>query len=117
MEAIKMANEQKQKTEVKKEVETKKEKVEKVAVLRIADVVRLLGKEGAKDRSALAEKVVAFLKTKNVTINNKHKEITKDAVHSQIGAICRCISKEVGPKVWKNYKIEETENSFKIVAK
>jgi len=116
-----MANEKTNKVEAKVEAKTETKKVEaKVVVpkvMTIADAVRTLGVKGAKDRNTLAQNVVNFLKAKNVTINNKHKEISVDHVHSQIGAICRCIEKSVGPKIWKEYKTIETETEFKILPK
>lgn len=113
-----MANENKKvesKNVESKKVESKIEVVQPSQT--IADVVKMLGSKNHKDRVDLAKNVVEYFTKKGITKNNKGKTISIEAVHSQIGAICRCIQKNVGPKVWQTFKIIETDTEFKIVPK
>jgi len=93
-------------------VETPKE------VLTIASVFQKLGIEEHKDRDALADGIISYLKGKGVTNNVRGHEIRKERVLQQISAMLRDIKEKRGEKTkswWSTYTIEETDKSFKII--
>ena len=103
----------KEKSEVKKKVEAKEN-------LSIASVYQKLGKIGAKSRKELAEKIIAYLKGKGITVNSKGKTIRIERVAQQISAMTRDIHKKRGEKTgawWSKLTVEETDKEYKLVPK
>ena len=104
-----------EKGEVKKEV-----KVEAKENLSIASVYQKLGKIGAKSRKDLAEKIIAYLKGKEITVNSKGKTIRIERVSQQISAMTRDINKKRGEKTgawWSKLTVEESDKEYKLVPK
>ncbi len=105
----------KEKSEVKKEV-----KVEAKENLSIASVYQKLGKEGAKSRKDLAEKIIAYLKGKGITVNTKGKTIRIERETQQISAMTRDIGNKRGDKTgswWSKLTVEESDKEYKLVSK
>ena len=103
----------KEKGEVKKTVEAKEN-------LSIASVYQKLGKIGAKSRKDLAEKIIAYLKGKEITVNSKGKTIRIERVSQQISAMTRDINKKRGEKTgawWSKLAVEESDKEYKLVPK
>ncbi len=103
----------KEKSEVKKEIEAKEN-------LSIASVYQKLGKIGAKSRKDLAEKIIAYLKGKGITVNSKGKTIRIERVAQQISAMTRDIKNKRGDKTgawWSKLTVEESDKEYKLVVK
>ena len=109
------------KKEVKETKKVEEKKVEEAKEnLSIASVYQKLGKEGAKSRKDLAEKIVAYLKNKGITQNSKGKTIRLDRVQQQISAMTRDIGNKRGEKTgswWSKLTVEESDKEYKLVAK
>jgi len=91
-------------------------KFENISVKSIANVFRMLGTLGAKDRFELAESVIGYLKFYNITLNNKRKVIVLERVRQQISAMLRNIrDKRVG--WWSTYNVIENEKELKLIVK
>ncbi len=106
----------KEKSEVKKEVKETEAKEN----LSIASVYQKLGKDGAKSRKDLAEKIIAYLKNKGVTVNSKGKTIRIERVAQQISAMTRDIKNKRGDKTgswWSRLTVEEDDKQYKLIVK
>jgi len=99
--------------------ETKNTPTTDVKKVTIASVFRDLGVQEHKDRSELAEKILAFLKSKGMDKNVRGFEIKKERVSQQISAMIRDINLERGKDKgswWSQYKVVEGD-TLKIVKK
>ena len=113
------------KTDVEKNVKnvaSKDEKANVVAktktpVLTIASVFQFEAKKGAKSRVDLADNIIAYLKSKNITKNGRGHDIVQPRVLQQISAMTRDINQKRGEKTnawWSTYKVDET-NGYKLI--
>ncbi len=96
-------------------VEEKKEKV-----ITIASVFQILGQQGAKSRTELAQKIIDYLAGKGITVNVKGKEIKKERVAQQICAMIRDINNKRGEEKnswWSQYIVEEDKEHVKLIKK
>ena len=94
------------------------EKKEKV--IKIADVFQVLGQQGAKSRTELAQKIVDHLAGKGITVNVKGKEIKKERVAQQVCAMIRDINNKRGEDKgswWSQFTVEEDKEHVKLIKK
>ena len=96
--------------------EKKTEKKEKV--ITIASVFQVLGQQGAKSRTELAQKIVDYLAGKGITVNVKGKEIKKERVAQQVCAMIRDINNKRGAEKnswWSQFTVEEDKEHVKLI--
>jgi len=104
----------------KKDSKIEKTVEKKEKVITIASVFQVLGQQGAKSRTELAQKIVDNLANKGITTNVKGKEIKKERVAQQICAMIRDIKNERGKDKnswWSQFTVEEDKEHVKLIKK
>ena len=93
-----------------------KETPAKKARVTVVSYIKALGASGAKDRQELAKKVFDRLTALGIKRNSKGKVINLEHVTSLVSAVIRDIN-EPRRGWWSTYKVEETDDSVKILPK
>lgn len=70
-----------------------------------------------RNREELSKSVYEDFLKKGISKTNKGKPLELDVVKKEIDVITREIRKQIGAKIWKHYKVIETEEEFAIVLK
>jgi len=68
-----------------------------------------------KNKGDIGTEMFKYFKTKNIKINSKGANITEDNLKRQVSAIFGCITKKQGPKRWRDFKVEKTEEGLKVI--
>jgi len=96
---------------------TKNKETEKAETIpTISNLFEKVGQEKFyKTKQEIAEIMLQFFKSKNVTINIKGELITLEKLTSQVNSMIRDIVKKTGPRKWANFELDKKEDgTFKI---
>jgi len=86
----------------------------KEKTITLVSLIKEIGAKGTKSRKELAEKVFAKCQSLGIKQNSKGKEIKQENVLNLVNSYTRDVkTKRQGH--WQAMKVEESENSFKIL--